>query len=113
MFARGWALTSRKKPNKGLKPGAAAGQPQRHLIGQPQFWEDLHRWVQEDPRIADRLMRLVEETRRDPFRGIGKPEPLQGEFAGCWSRRLTDEHRFVYRTTAGALDCLQGRYHYG
>jgi toxin YoeB len=88
------------------------GQSQRHLIVQPQFWEDLYCWVQQDPRVAARLIRLVEETRRSPFLGIGKPEPLQGEFAGFWSRRLTAEHRFVYRVVEGALDCVKARYHY-
>ncbi|HEX8212040.1 MAG TPA: Txe/YoeB family addiction module toxin [Longimicrobium sp.] len=105
-------MAKRKRPKTELDSGAAVGRSQRHLLVQPQFWEDLHYWEQEDSRVADRLMRLVEETRRDPFQGIGKPEPLRREFAGVWSRRLTDEHRFVYRVVEGALVCLQGRYHY-
>jgi len=106
-------LAKRKTRKTELNNGAAVGRSQRHLIVQPQFWEDLYYWVQEDSRVAARLMRLVEETRRNPFHGIGNPEPLQGEFAGYWSRRLTAEHRFVYRVVEGGLDCVQSRYHYG
>jgi toxin YoeB len=55
---------------------------------------------------------MVEGILRDPFTGIGKPEPLKYEFAGCWSRRLTQEHRLVYRVTERRIDFLQARYHY-
>jgi toxin YoeB len=82
------------------------------LVIQPQFLEDLQYWVSEDPKVAERLLRLADECRRAPFQGIGKPEPLKGEFAGCWSRRLTYKDRFVYRVTNDAIDCLQARFHY-
>jgi toxin YoeB len=75
------------------------------------FFDDLEYWVAEDRKIAQRLLRLVRITMRDPFHGPGKPEPLKGA-NGLWSRRLTDEHRFVYRVTATSLECVQARFHY-
>jgi toxin YoeB len=75
------------------------------------FRDDLRYWVNTDPRVADRLLRIVEECLRSPFEGIGKPEPLRG-LSNTWSRRLTDEHRLVYRVTDESIDFLQARYHY-
>lgn len=75
------------------------------------FFDDLEYWVAEDSKVARRLLRLVRVTMRDPFHGPGKPEPLRA-MNGCWSRRLTDEHRFVYRVTATAFECIQARFHY-
>jgi toxin YoeB len=69
-----------------------------------------------DPKVADRIDRLVDDIKRRPFAGIGKPEPLRGILAGWWSRRITDEHRLVYRVvrkgTARELQIAQCRYHY-
>lgn len=79
---------------------------------QDQFREDLTYWIQQNPRTAKRLMDIIADAVRNPFQGIGKPEPLKGEFRGCWSRRLTDEDRVVYRVTDEFVDFLQGRYHY-
>ena len=59
-----------------------------------------------------RVLDLVEAVLRDPFQGIGKPEALQYLLAGCWSRRITQEHRLVYRASDERIDCLQARYHY-
>lgn len=78
---------------------------------QDEFRDDLLYWVRTDLDVAERLLRLIEETLRDPIRGIGKPEPLRNA-EGCWSRRLTSEHRIVYRVTAKYVDFLQARYHY-
>jgi toxin YoeB len=78
----------------------------------PKFREDLARWIRNDRKAALKALELVEAIVADPFRGIGKPEPLQYEFAGCWSRRITREHRVVYRVTADRIDFLQARYHY-
>ncbi|MEY4483540.1 MAG: Toxin RelK [Verrucomicrobiota bacterium] len=78
----------------------------------PQAFEDLQYWVQYQPKIAKRLLRLIEETQRNPFEGIGKPEPLRNELSGWWSRRIDDEHRLVYRVEKDALIILQCRYHY-
>ena len=78
----------------------------------PEFREDLRFWVETDRRTAMRVFDLVEAIVSDPFSGIGKPEPLRFVMAGCWSRRITQEHRLVYRVTADRIDFLQARYHY-
>lgn len=75
------------------------------------FLDDLEYWITEDSRVAQKLIRLVRLAVRDPFHGPGKPEPLKG-MSGCWSRRLTDEHRFLYRLTGTAFECVQARFHY-
>ena len=78
----------------------------------PQFLEDLRSWIETDRRIALRVLDLMEAVLRDPFVGIGKPEPLKYIFAGCWSRRITQEHRLVYRVSASRIEFLQAKYHY-
>jgi len=78
----------------------------------PQFLEDLRSWIETDRRIAVRVLDLMEAVLRDPFVGIGKPEPLKYIFAGCWSRRITQEHRLVYRVSASRIEFLQAKYHY-
>ena len=75
-------------------------------------WEDYRYWIESDRSVARRIARLIEECVRDPFRGMGKPEPLKHEFAGCWSRRITQEHRLVYKVDGGRCLILQCRYHY-
>ena len=77
-----------------------------------EFLDDLRFWVKTDHGVALRLLDLVEATLRDPFQGIGKPEPLKYVLAGCWSRRITQEHRMVYRVGGSRIDFLQARYHY-
>jgi len=62
--------------------------------------------------VALRVLDLVEAVMRDPFRGVGKPEPLKYVLAGAWSRRITEEHRLVYAVSAERVDFLQARYHY-
>lgn len=84
----------------------------RQAIFQREFLEDLRYWVQTDRRVALRALDLVEAVLRDPFQGIGKPEPLKYLAAGTWSRRLTQEHRVVYLVRADRIDFLQARYHY-
>ena len=74
--------------------------------------EDLAWWIQQDRRKALRIIRLVQETVADPFGGIGKPEPLKHELAGCWSKRIDDEHRLVYQVRADKVRVLACRYHY-
>jgi len=76
------------------------------------FLEDLKYWVNKDRKTALRLLRIVGETLRDPFRGIAKPEPLKGELSGFWSRRLTGEHRVVYEVEERVVRFVLGRYHY-
>jgi toxin YoeB len=77
-----------------------------------QFREDLAWWVKNDRQAALKTLELVESVLADPFTGIGKPEALRYEYAGCWSRRITREHRLVYRVTDERIDFLQARYHY-
>ena len=84
----------------------------RQAFFQREFLEDLRFWVQTDRRVALRALDLVEAILRDPFQGIGKPEPLKYLAAGTWSRRLTQEHRIVYLVRADRIDFLQARYHY-
>ena len=77
-----------------------------------QFRDDLRWWVQTDRKIALRVLDLVEAVLRDPFAGIGKPEPLKGLGPDVWSRRVTDEHRLVYLVAHDQITFLQARYHY-
>lgn len=89
-----------------------AGQRHRLAVFQPEFREDLRHWVETDRRVALRALEIVEAILRDPFQGIGKPEPLKYLAAGTWSRRLTQEHRIVYLVSHDRIDFLQARYHY-
>ena len=84
----------------------------RDAVFQPEFREDLRYWIETDRKVALRAIDLVEAILRDPFRGIGKPEPLKYLAAGAWSRRLTQEHRIVYLVSDDHVDFLQARYHY-
>ena len=84
----------------------------RIAVFQPEFREDLRFWVETDRRIAVRALTIVEAVIRQPFEGIGKPEPLKHLAAGVWSRRLTQEHRIVYLVSSDRIDFLQARYHY-
>jgi toxin YoeB len=78
----------------------------------PEFREDLRYWIDTDRRIALRALDLVEAIMREPFTGLGKPEPLKHLAPGVWSRRLTQEHRIVYLVRDERVDFLQARYHY-
>lgn len=75
-------------------------------------WEDYLHWQTADRSILKRINRLIEETLRDPFAGIGRPEQLKYGASGAWSRRITDEHRLVYLVVGDDLVILQARYHY-
>ena len=87
-------------------------QKDRSSVFQPEFRQDLRFWVETDRKVALRLLDMVEAIMRDPFSGIGKPEPLKYLAAGAWSRRLTQEHRVVYIVSDTRVDFLQARYHY-
>lgn len=82
------------------------------LIFAEQAWEDYLHWQQTDPKVIRRIHELIKDTTRHPFEGIGKPEPLRHALAGYWSRRITDEHRFVYKAQGGDLLIAQLRFHY-
>ena len=84
----------------------------RLAVFHPEFRQDLQFWVKNDRRVALRVLDLVEAVLRDPFAGIGKPEPLKHVLSGAWSRRLTEEHRLVYFVKDVRVDFLQARYHY-
>ncbi len=84
----------------------------RDLEFDPAAFDDLAWWVSQDRKKALRLIRLIQETQKDPFGGIGKPEPLKHELAGCWSKRIDDEHRLVYQVTENKIRVLACRHHY-
>lgn len=94
------------------KSNPASGKSSRAAVFHPEFREDLRHWVETERKIALRAFTLIEAIMRDPFRGIGKPEPLKYLVPGTWSRRLTQEHRIVYLVTDERVDFLQARYHY-
>ncbi|MEZ5845390.1 MAG: Txe/YoeB family addiction module toxin [Geminicoccaceae bacterium] len=80
-------------------------------------WSDYLEWANEagtrqGAKMLARVNRLIEEAVRSPGDGIGKPEPLRGQLSGCSSRRITEEHRLVYRHTGAGLDIIACRYHY-
>ena len=84
----------------------------REAVFHTEFRDDLRYWVQTDRKTALRAVALVEDVLRNPFNGIGKPEPLRFYLKGCWSRRVTQEHRLVYLVRNERVDFLQARYHY-
>lgn len=82
------------------------------LIFADQAWEDYLFWQKQDKRMVERINKLIQETQREPFSGVGKPEALKHALSGYWSRRITDEHRMVYRVEKNALEIAQLRFHY-
>lgn len=84
----------------------------RDILFDPDAVEDLGYWVKEDRKLAEKILSLVLEAAKNPFKGRGKPEPLKYELAGCWSRRITQEHRLVYEVTEHFIRVLACRYHY-
>ena len=85
---------------------------ERDAVFQPEFREDLRYWVETNRRVALRVLDLVAAIMREPFSGIGKPEPLRHLAPNTWSRRVTQEHRVVYMVSQDRIDFLQARYHY-
>lgn len=84
----------------------------RLSVFDPHFREDLAYWIEQDRKVALRILRLVEAILRDPFAGEGKPEALKGVGPGVWSRRITQAHRLVYLVQKDRIHFLQARYHY-
>jgi toxin YoeB len=82
------------------------------LVWQTKAWEDYLYWQEYDKNMLRRINDLIKDTLRSPFKGIGKPEPLKGNYAGLWSRRITDEHRLVYAVKENRLHIIQCRLHY-
>ncbi|MDP2893054.1 MAG: Txe/YoeB family addiction module toxin [Sulfurimonas sp.] len=75
-------------------------------------WDDYNEWANIDKKIFKKIQRLLKETIREPFSGIGKPEPLKNNLRGYWSKRITDEHRLVYKVEANQLIVISCRFHY-
>lgn len=82
------------------------------IVFADQGWDDFTYWVSHDRKIAKRIVRLLNDIERQPFEGLGKPEPLKHDLSGFWSRRITDEHRLVYAVEGDQLLIAQARYHY-
>ena len=82
------------------------------LIFADEAWADYLYRQKQDKRMVDRINKLIREIQREPFTGVGKPEPLKHALSGFWSRRITDEHRMVYRVENDALMIAQLRFHY-
>ena len=82
------------------------------IIFADRAWEDFTYWMSHDRKIAKRIVRLVNDIEREPFEGIGKPEPLKHDLSGFWSRRITDVHRLAYAVENDQVLIAQARYHY-
>ena len=92
--------------------GRGGGDGEWIMIVALQFVLDLQHWIQTDPRTTLRIVRLMIEVRREPLRGIGKPEPLKHDLGGFWSRRITDEDRLIYRIGEQRIEFAGARAHY-
>jgi toxin YoeB len=78
----------------------------------PAAMEDYHYWQKRNPKKVERINELIKDCKHNPFKGIGKPEPLKGNLSGYWSRRIDNEHRLVYSISKGTLTVIQCRFHY-
>ena len=83
-----------------------------NLVWSDKSWEDYVSWQSTDKKVLKKINSLIKDIKRNPFEGIGKPEPLKYELAGCWSRRITDEHRLVYEIDDGKINIISCKYHY-
>jgi toxin YoeB len=95
-----------------VSSGTPPTRGERDLVYRLTFNNDLTHWITNDPRVAIRVMNLIDAVRRDPFRGIGKPEPLKRAGPNTWSRRITEEHRLVYVVEHARITFLRARGHY-
>ena len=82
------------------------------IIWSEKSWEDYLYWQNTDKQVLKKINQLIKDIQRNPFEGIGKPEPLKHQFSGFWSRRITDEHRLVYEITQKSIAIASCRYHY-
>ena len=82
------------------------------LVWSEKSWEDYLYWQSHDKKILKKINSLIKDIKREPFDGLGKPEPLRYELAGCWSRRITDEHRIVYEIENQNINIVSCRFHY-
>lgn len=104
-------MPRRSRPS-GSGNSEGEGRPRRESVFHPEFRDDLRYWVGVDRRIALRALDLVDAVMRDPFQGLGKPEPLRHMGGNVWSRRLTQEHRIVYLIADTRIEFMQARFHY-
>lgn len=84
----------------------------RNITFEREAFEQFNTWATEDRKVYAKLVQLVDDILRNPFQGLGKPEPLRHNLKGCWSRRITDEHRLVYRVTDDSIVILSCKFHY-
>jgi len=104
---------SKARPEKRGKNALTSGRnPKRATVVQPECMEDLRDWVETRPRTAIKILDMMSEVLRTPFTGTGKPEPLKALGPDMWSRRITEEHRLVYKVYDDRIDFLQAKYHY-
>ncbi len=82
------------------------------LIFVDESWEDYLYWQATDKQMLTRINQLIKDISREPFKGIGKPEPLKHKYKGCWSRRIDNEHRLIYRVEDGQIQIVKCRFHY-
>ena len=82
------------------------------IIWSDESWTDFEYWLGNNKKVTNRIRKLIKNTERTPFEGIGKPEPLKGDLTGLWSRRITDEHRFIYYVDKNGLNIVSVRFHY-
>lgn len=82
------------------------------ILWADEAWDDYLWWHKTNDQIFQRINRLIENTQKTPFAGLGKPEPLKHKLSGYWSRRITDEHRLIYKIDNGEIIIAQCRYHY-
>jgi len=84
----------------------------RRIAFLPAAFEDFSQWATGNKGVHARIVKLIKDIERDPFVGLGKPEPLKHDLAGLWSRRITDEHRLVYKVTEAEIVIVSCRFHY-
>ena len=84
----------------------------KRILFETHALEQFEEWEQNDKKIFSRIVALLDAIRHEPFKGIGKPEPLRYQFKGCWSRRINFEHRLIYRVTDNAIVVIACKYHY-
>ncbi len=84
----------------------------RNLVFTPEAWDDYQFWVNQDRKTFKKINKLIADAQRNPFDGIGKPEPLKDNYAGFWSRRIDEKNRLVYNVTDSEIQIIGCRFHY-
>ena len=79
---------------------------------QKKAFDDFALWAKEDKKLFEKIKTLIDDVCRNPFSGLGKPEPLRHQLKGFWSRRINDEHRLIYRVTDNDIEIISCKYHY-